>query len=246
MSTNYSASARSTKAKGEVTMTILDPHLKQLAAARTTAEFDAAISALDSDLNEQAGQKTALLRAEDLAIFGHGDLATVRAAMADADANIALLEKAIEGAEKRRAEAAVAEHLADIEEIGADVKVKSDELAKHYRRIFKLVEELRPTLFAVDKLAKSVNQSNLTLEAAGRRDLMVNVTSIRRQAMSGPRAPVPDGISKKGLLADKVLQSFLSLGGVLDRRTAVQGASGEAAEVKGITHHAVFQGGSAD
>jgi hypothetical protein len=95
--------------------------------------------------------------------------------------------------------------------------------------------------FCAPAVTISIGAANNTLESAGRRDLMVNVISVRRQAMSGPRAAPPSRISRTGLQADKTLQSFLATGGVLDRR-ASRAMEGEPVEIKGYAHHAATQG----
>lgn len=225
-------------------MTILDAHLQQLAAARTTADFDAVISTLDTELNELSGKRAALLRAEDRAIFGNGDLRTVKAALADCDASIALIEKAITGAEQRRAEASVAERKADIEQIGKDAQAKGKALAAKYLEAYEHIEGLRGTLFDVDDLVRALSSINGVLNAAGRSDLTINVTSVRKEAMGGPRAPQPAKMSVAAKRADKDLQQFLTLGGILDRRVGGGQLPGKPVDVKGTAHHAFQAGGS--
>ncbi|WP_254025456.1 hypothetical protein [Mesorhizobium ventifaucium] len=225
---------------------LLSAHSVALHAARTSAQFAAVISALDTDLNSAIARKAELEKAEDKAIFGDGDLAEVRAALAECNSEIGLYEKAIGLADERRIEAARNEAAVDVVALGKDAKAKANALGGHLHRVYELIEEMRGELFKVDALSISLGAANGSLEAAGRRDLMVNVTSVRRQAMSGPRAAVPNRASRKALQADKMLLSFLTLGGVLDRRAAVGNPVGEAAEIKGIEHHAAFHTGRGD
>ncbi|WP_454574246.1 hypothetical protein [Mesorhizobium sp. PL10] len=167
-------------------------------------------------MNDVMARKADLAKAEDKAIFGDGDLAAVRASIAECDSNIALIEKAIEGAEKRRIAAAKAEALTELEAVAADAKAKGEALGKHYRRVYELVEELRGELFRVDALANSINGANATLEANGRQT--INLSAVRRLSMAGPRASMPARLSPWGVKADKALLQFLSSGGIIDRR----------------------------
>lgn len=197
---------------------LLSAHAEALHSARTSADFAAAISALDTDLNAAMARKAELAKAEDKAIFGDGDLAEVRASIADCNSEIELIEKAIEGADLRRIEAARNEAAVDIEALGKNAKAKADALGGHLHRVYELVEEMRGELFEVDALSISIGAANGSLEAARRRDLMISLSAVRQKAMAGPRAEVPNRLSRSALAADKLLQSFLTLGGALDRR----------------------------
>lgn len=196
---------------------------------RTSTEFAAAIDELTGKLIEEQKRRADLVIAEDAAFFGEGDIETVQTDLRACNNEIEALERQINVAQDRRQQAAKSERLTEIEQIGADTNAKSKALSERLRRAYELVEELRGELFAADAIVVSLTSANLTLEAAGRRDLMINLTTVRREAMSGPRAPVPARLSRKGLQADKVLQSFLSLGGILDRR-AQRAMEGEVME----------------
>jgi hypothetical protein len=154
---------------------------------------------------------------------------------------IEALERQINVAQEKRQQAARNERAHEIEHVGKDAKAKATVLSTRLHEVYELIEKMRANLFEVDGLSISIGAANNTLEAAGRQDLMVNLVTVRRNAMAGPRATVPNRLSRKALQADKMLQSFLSLGGVLDRRTA--GAMpGEPAEIKATGHHAFQRG----
>ncbi|TPM38142.1 hypothetical protein [Mesorhizobium sp. B2-3-4] len=194
------------------------PHAEQLGRARTAAEFAAVIALLDTDLNDAITRKGELAEAEDRAVFGDGDLAAARAALDDCNDQIALLEKAIDAAGKRRAEAALSEARADIAALGEEIKTRAILLGERWRGVHRLVEQLRQELFEADALARAITTANGLFDAAGVRDLKVNLTTTRRAAMAGARAPAPARLSRPALQADRLLLSFLSPGGALDPR----------------------------
>ncbi|RWO45980.1 MAG: hypothetical protein EOS11_10320 [Mesorhizobium sp.] len=217
-----------------MTTLLLTAHSEALHAARTSAEFAAVIFALDSDLNAAMARKAELAKAEDKAIFGDGDLAEVRASIADCSAEIELIEKAIEGADLRRAKAAQDEAAVDIEALGRNAAAKADDLSKRWRKVYGLIEEIRGELFEADALKRSLIATDGEFEKARRPDLRVNLTTLRREAMAGPRASIPARLSRPAVQADKLLLSFLSLGGPLDNRSGIR------EQTKGVTSNADF------
>lgn len=198
-------------------MTIF-PHAETLGRARTAAEFAAVIALLDTDLNDALARKSALAEAEDRAVFGDGDLAAARAALDDCNDQIALLEKTIDAAGKRRAQAARGEARADIAALGEETKARAARLGERWRGVLRLVEQLRQELFEADALARGIATANGLFDAAGVGELKVNLTTIRRTAMGGPRAAEPARLSRPALQADRLLLSFLTPGGALDPR----------------------------
>lgn len=197
------------------------PHAEILGRARTAAEFAAVIALLDTDLNDALARKSALAEAEDRAVFGDGDLAAARAALDDCNDQIALLEKTIDAAGERRAEAARGEARADIAALGEEIKARTAALGKRWRSVHRLVEQLRQELFEADTLARGIATANGLFDAAGVSELKVNLTTTRRAAMTGPRAAAPARLSRPALQADRLLLSFLSPGGALDPRPAL-------------------------
>lgn len=204
---------------------LLSAHSVALHAARTSAEFAAVISALDSDLNAAMSRKAELAKAEDKAIFGDGNLAEVRASIADCNSEIELIEKAIEGAEVRRIQAAKNEAAVDIEALGKDSKAKAADLSKRWKKVYGLIEQARAELFECDALRRSLIATDGEFEKARRPDLRINLTTVRREAMAGPRASIPARLSRPAIQADTLLLSFLSLGGPLDNRTGQRAAN---------------------
>ncbi|MER9232115.1 hypothetical protein NKI56_08430 [Mesorhizobium sp. M0622] len=201
------------------------PHAEQLGRAPTAAHFAAVIALLDTDLNEAIARKQELQQAEDRAIFGEGDLAAARAALDDCNAAIALVEKAIEDAEKRRVDAPLdeppAEPRADTPAPGDEVRTKAEALGERWRMVHWLIEQLRQELFAADALNRAITTANGLFDTDGGADFKVNLTTIRRAAMAGARAAAPSRLSRPAIQADRLLLSFLSPGGVLDRRPAI-------------------------
>ncbi|MER9306601.1 hypothetical protein [Mesorhizobium sp. M0496] len=193
-------------------------HAEQLGRARTAAEFAAAIALLDADLIDALARRRELAETEDRAVFGDGDLAAARAALDDCNDQIALLEKTIDTAGKRRVDAAASEARADIAALGDEIKARAGTLGERWRDVRRLVEQLRQQLFEADALARTIATANGLFDAAGVADLKVNLTTIRRAAMVGPRAAPPARLSRPVLQADKLLLSFLSPGGALDPR----------------------------
>ncbi|WP_246135753.1 hypothetical protein [Mesorhizobium intechi] len=142
------------------------PHAEMLGRARTAAEFAAVIALLDTDLNDALVRKSALAEAEDRAVFGDGDLAAARAALDDCNDAIALLERTIDVAGKRRAEAARGEARADIAALGEEIKAKAARLGERWRGVQRLVEQLRQELFEADALARGIATANGLFDAA--------------------------------------------------------------------------------
>ncbi|WIW56591.1 hypothetical protein LRP31_16200 [Mesorhizobium mediterraneum] len=176
---------------------------------------------LDTDLNNAAARKQELEQAQDRAIFGDGDLGELRAALTDCNAAIALLEKTIEAANKRRAEAAEREARADIVALGDEIKSKAASLGERWRTVHRLIEQLRQELFEADALVRAIATANGLFNAAGVADLKINLTTTRRAAMAGPHAAVPARLGRPAVQADRMLLSFLSPGGALDPRPAL-------------------------
>ncbi|MFD1986524.1 hypothetical protein ACFSOZ_29220 [Mesorhizobium newzealandense] len=207
------------------------PHAEQLGRARTAAEYAAVIALLDTDLNDAIARRAELAEAEDRAVFGDGDLAAARAALDDCNDRVALLERTIDAAGKRRAEAAASEARADIAALGDEIKARAAVLGERWSTVHRLVELLRQQLFEADALARAIATANGLFDAAGVADLKVNLTTTRRTAMAGARAAAPARLSRPALHADRLLLSFLSPGGALDPRTAL-GASVKRSEVR--------------
>lgn len=193
-------------------------HAEILGRARTAAEFAAVIALLDTDLNDALRCRAELAQAEDRAVFGGGDLAAARAALDDCNDQIALLEKTIDVAAKRRTDAAASEAPADIAALGDEIKAKAALLGERWRSARRLVQLLRQELFEADALARTVATANGLFDAAGVAELKINLTTTRRAAMAGPRAAAPARLSRPALQADRLLLSFLSPGGALDPR----------------------------
>jgi len=146
-------------------------HADALGKARTAADFAAVIDLLDTDLGDAVTRKHELQQAEDRAIFGDGDLAAARKALDDGNAAIALLEKTIDAADKRRAEAATSEARADIAALGEEISARTATLGERWRSVHRLVEQLRQELFEADALARSITTANGLFDAAGVADL---------------------------------------------------------------------------
>ena len=200
-------------------------HAEALGKARTAADFAAAIALLDTDLNDAIARRHELQQAEDTAIFGDGDLAAARAALDDCNAAIALIEKTIDAADKRRAEAATSEARADIAALGDQIGAKAAALGERWRIVHRLVERVRQELFEADALARAIATANSLFDAAGVADLKVNLTTTRRAAMAGSRASAPARLSRPAIQADRLLLSFLSPSGALIRaRHSVPGS----------------------
>ncbi|TIP74846.1 MAG: hypothetical protein E5X53_12460 [Mesorhizobium sp.] len=214
---------------------LLSAHSVALHAARTSAEFAALISALDTDLNAAIARKAELEKADDKAIFGDGDLAEVRDALANCNSEIALYEKAIGLADERRIEAARNEAAVDIEALGKDAKAKAADLSKRWKKVYGLIEQARAELFECDALRRSLIANDGEFEKARRPDLRVNLTTLRREAMAGPRASIPARLSRPAIQADALLLSFLSLGGPLDNRSGIR------AQTKGVPSNADYR-----
>ncbi|OWK19659.1 hypothetical protein AJ88_38440 [Mesorhizobium amorphae CCBAU 01583] len=197
------------------------PHADALGRARTAADFAAVIALLDTDRNDALARRSDLQQAEDRAIFGDGVLSEARAALDACNATIALIEKTIEAAAKRRTAAAESEARADIAALGEEIGARAEALAARWRDVARLVELLRQELFEADALARAIATANGLFDAAGVPDLKVNLTTTRRAAMAGARAAAPARLSRPAIQADRMLLSFLSPGGALDPRPAL-------------------------
>ncbi|MCV3209248.1 hypothetical protein OHD62_23765 [Mesorhizobium sp. YC-39] len=196
-------------------------HAEDLGRARTAADFAAVIALLDTDLINAIARRQELQQAEDRAIFGDGDLAAVRAMHDDCNETIALIEKTIAGADKRRAAAAEREARASVAALGEEITTKAAALGERWKNVHRLIEQLRQELFEADALNRAVTTANGLFDAAGVADLKVNLTATRRAAMGGGRAAAPARLSRPAIQADRLLLSFLSPGGALDPRPAL-------------------------
>ncbi|MER8713518.1 hypothetical protein [Mesorhizobium sp. M1295] len=199
------------------------PHAEDLGRARTAADFAAVIALLDTDLNNAIARKGELETEKFHAIFGAGNLTAARAALDDCTAEIALIEKTIEDADERRVGAPLdeppAEPCADTPPPGDEVRTNAEALGERWRTVHWLIEQLRQELFAADALSRAVTAANGVSDGAA--GVKVNLTTIRRTAMAGPRATAPTRLSRPAIQADRLLLSFLSPGGVLDRRPSI-------------------------
>ena len=115
------------------------PHAEQLGRARTAAEYGAVIALLDTDLDDAIARRAELAEAEDRAVFGDGDLAAARAALDYCNDRVALLERTIDAAGKRRAEAAASEARVDIAALGDEIKARAVALAERWSTVQRLV-----------------------------------------------------------------------------------------------------------
>ncbi|MER8707988.1 hypothetical protein NKH49_20865 [Mesorhizobium sp. M1088] len=194
-------------------------HAEQLGKARTAADFVAIRALLDTDLNDAIARKGELETEKFEAIFGAGNLTAARAALDDCNAEIALIEKTIEDADERRI-GAPAEAVAATPAPGDAVRTKAEALGERWRTIHWLIEQLRQELFAADALSRAIIANGM-FDADGAAGVRVNLTTIRRTAMAGPRAAAPSRLSRPAIQADRLLLSFLSPGGVLDRRPSI-------------------------
>ncbi|MER9256146.1 hypothetical protein NKI59_31245 [Mesorhizobium sp. M0598] len=201
------------------------PHAEDLGRARTAADFAAIRALLDTDLNDAIARKGELETEKFHAIFGAGNLTAARAALDDCNAEIALIEKTIEDADERRVGAPLdeppAEAVAATPAPGDEVRTKAETLGERWRTVHWLIEQLRQELFAADVLSRAIIAANGLFDADGAVDLNINLTTIRRTAMAGPRAAAPSRLSRPAIQADRLLLSFLSPGGVLDRRPSI-------------------------
>ncbi|MER8910644.1 hypothetical protein NKH99_23705 [Mesorhizobium sp. M0854] len=199
-------------------------HAEQLGKARTAADFAAIRALLDTDLNDAIARKGELETEKFHAIFGAGNLTAARAALDDCNAEIALIEKTIEDADERRVGAPLdeppAEAVAATPAPGDAVRTNAEALGERWRTIHWLIEQLRQELFAADALSRAIIANGM-FDADGAAGVRVNLTTIRRTAMAGPRAAAPSRLSRPAIQADRLLLSFLSPGGVLDRRPAI-------------------------
>ncbi|MER8594998.1 hypothetical protein NKH33_26135 [Mesorhizobium sp. M1182] len=200
------------------------PHAEDLGWARTAADFAAIRALLDTDLNDAIARKGELETEKFDAIFGAGNLTAARAALDDCNAEIALIEKTIEDADERRIGAPLdeppAEAVAATPAPGDEVRTNAEALGERWRTIHWLIEQLRQELFAADALSRAIIANGM-FDADGAAGVRVNLTTIRRTAMAGPRAAAPSRLSRPAIQADRLLLSFLSPGGVLDRRPSI-------------------------
>lgn len=206
------------------------------------AEFAVLIDDCTTKLIAAQKKRADLLVAEDAALFGQGDLAKVQADLKQCDEEIATLQKTIDGASTRRTEAAKVEATTEMEEMAKDARAKGNLLRENWRKVYGHIEEIRGLLFECDQLKRSVQSANDTFGSAKRQDLTVNLTTIRREAMTGPRKVIPDRLTRPAVQVDKVLTSFLTLGGILDSgRATMRGVLG-AVSSKADYHHPAERG----
>lgn len=190
-------------------------YFKQL---QTSAEFASAIDDLTDKSISARKRRADLLIAEENALVGQGDLAAIRAELAQCEEDIATFEKQINGAQRRRDDVAKQERLADLEEAKADAKAKADALSALYGRAFSLIEDLRGVLFEVDTAVARVHGANSTLGHLEREDLQVNLIALLSRVASQPKQAQPNRLTLKGVKADRILCDLLSAGGPLDHR----------------------------
>ena len=104
----------------------LNRHADKLSKASTAADFAALAIAMDADLTVARKRLVELKKDEDSAIFGDGNLDDVRASIVDTEKLIETLERALEGAARRRTEAREREAIDEIEELAKAVQAKAE------------------------------------------------------------------------------------------------------------------------
>lgn len=147
----------------------------RLKGVKSAASFAELIPQLEADLATAEAEVRALEGKREDAIFAEGEagIAKLQAAIAAAKDRVETLKIAIDGARRRQADAAAAEHNAKLEARHREaLKLSADErrLLKQWHVAAKKLAEITGELKAVQK---SITAENNAMRAEGRPDLLL-------------------------------------------------------------------------
>ena len=146
--------------------------LKRLPKAKTSADFDAALADLET---EHASALAAVgdleSQREDL-IFTGGDLAALEADISTAEGRVKTLAVAMEGARKRREQAAEAEAQAELEAVADKARKLNKTLRARLIDFGKVAEELAGHAETIKGLREQIAATNSRVRVCGRADLV--------------------------------------------------------------------------
>ncbi len=147
--------------------------LARLPKAKTSADFDAAITDLETEHAAATAAVGELEAGREAAIFSGGDLAALEADISAAEGRVKTLGVAITGATKRRDEAAEAEAQAKLEAVAADARKLNKTLRAELVAFGKVADTLAGHAGAIKGLRAQILEKNNHVRTCGRADLAV-------------------------------------------------------------------------
>jgi tetratricopeptide (TPR) repeat protein len=170
--------------------------LKKAREGKTSDDFNTVIATLEQMIGELRNRRQSIEAEREAAVFGDGNLATVRRASAEVDQDIETLQAALSGARRRRDESVKVEQAAKLEQAGVAVKAMADEYREAIRLFHNALSEAREANARMEKLRLELDNKNDILTAQGRRDLCIMSFSVQGPFLADvPRLPV-SGLSR--------------------------------------------------
>jgi hypothetical protein len=186
-------------------MTNLDELLAELRTAQTTAAYDAIIARLQEAQTNIAELASRMKVEEERCLFAGEPHEPARRTMRECEEQLATIEVALRGAERRRQEASLREDHEATAELGEQVAARGRELSEKYLVIRQHLIAVRALIFETVPLQYKQDAGNDALERAGRRDLALTVSSIRGKVLGEALERAPNGLPRSMLDADAVL-----------------------------------------
>ncbi len=147
--------------------------LSNLKKLKSSADFDTAITDLEAELSEATADVDELESQREDLIFSGGNLAKLEADIAAAEGKAKTLTIAMEGAKRRRDEAAEAERMAELEKVADGGQKLKTKLNAELIEFHKLASALAIHAGEITKLREDIASANKTTFRAGRGDLKV-------------------------------------------------------------------------
>ncbi len=162
-------------------MNVLTNILKKLPGLKTSADFDAALADLETE-HAAALAAVAELEAqrEDL-IFSGGDIGKLARDIVEAESKAKTFSIALDGARKRRDEAAKAERMAELEAAAAGNRKRNATLASEQAAFEEAIAKVLKHAENMTVLRAEIRMVNTTLLEGNRADLVV-IDPIKQQA----------------------------------------------------------------
>lgn len=181
----------------------------ELRAANTSGELQAALAALNDDLQRLVQEHSEAERARDQAILEGTDPLALRTRVTDLATEIADLRMAIDAASGRQAEAEKRERDSGIQNKHAEAQQVAAELGEKQRTFDAQLMEVRATHADVDRLRAQLNRINDSLESLGHSELRVKAANVRRDSFDQEtrRKSFP-GLTRNGQRLDALLKDI--------------------------------------
>ena len=154
-------------------MNMITNILARLPGLKSSADFDAAITDLETEHASALAAVGELEAGREAAIFDGGNLAALEADISAAEGRAKTLAVALEGARKRRETAIEAERMAELEATAAAARKLNTKLRARLIDFGKVAEELAGHAETIKGLCVEITAINTRVRTCGRADLAV-------------------------------------------------------------------------